>query len=136
MTKITQKSNLFVKKVNEMSACSVNHSKGLSSHAKALRVLDSEQRSMKTAITEFAEELHSLNRHRSETAAYMNRLELQVTRNEARNALIIDKLFGEIEQLKTVIDQSSKDTQSALITSTKRKSPQPTCSEEKKRLKL
>jgi len=119
-----------------MSACSVNHSKGLSSHAKALRVLDSEQRSMKTTITEFAEELHSLNRHRSETAAYMNRLELQVTRNEARNALIIDKFFGEIEQLKTVIDQSSKDTQSALITSTKRKSPQPTCSEEKKRLKL
>jgi hypothetical protein len=136
MAKITQESNLFVKKVNEMSACSVDHSKGLSNHANALRALGSEQRSMKTTMAEFAEELQSLNRHRSETAAKLNRIELQVTRNEARNVPIITILFSEIEQLKTLIAQSSTGTHSALVTSTKRKSPQHTSSEGKKRPKL
>jgi hypothetical protein len=126
MATITQENKLFIKKVAQMSECSVNHSQGLRNHAHALRALLSEQYAMKISSSEIEEEMLSLNRHRSETAAKLNRIEQQASRSEA-------KLLNEIEQLKMLFGSLSAHVN---VNSSKRKSTQPANSEGEKHQKL
>jgi DNA-binding winged helix-turn-helix (wHTH) protein len=114
----------FTAKVTDMSVCSKNHHEGLSNHAQALRELQSEHKGTRATTDKFNEVMHYLSKQCIFTATQLNRIELQETENEAKVDAGFQKVFSEIEYLKSLITGPSNCTRSAHIT-LKRKSPDP-----------
>ena len=122
IAKLVHDNKRFTAKVNNMSACSKNHHEGLSNHAQALRELQSEHKGTRANTAKFDEAMHELSKQCTFTATQLNRIELQETENEAKVDAGFQKVFSEIEYLKSLITGPSNYTRSAHIT-LKRKSP-------------
>jgi hypothetical protein len=122
IAKIVHDNKRFTAKVNNMSACSKNHHEGLSNHAQALRELQSEHKGTRATTAKFNEAMQDLSKQCTLTATQLNRIELQETENEAKVDAGFQKVFSEIEYLKSLITGPSNYTRSAHIT-LKRKSP-------------
>ena len=124
IAKIVHDNKRFVEKVTNMAACSKNHHDGLSNHAQALRELQSEHKGTRATTDKFNEVMHDLSKQCTFTATQLNRIELQETENEAKVDAGFQKVFSEIEYLKSFITPSNY-TRSA-HTTLKRKSPDST----------
>ena len=122
IAKIVHDNKRFTAKVTHMAACSKNHHDGLSNHAQALRELQSEHKGTKATTAKFNEAIHDLSKQYTFTATRLNRIELKETENEAKVDAGFQKVFSEIEYLRSLITGPSNYTRSAHIT-LKRKSP-------------
>ncbi len=124
IAKILHDNKRFTAKVTDMALCSKNHHEGLSNHAQALRELQSEHKGTRATTDKFNEAMHDLSNQYTFTATQLNRIELQETENEAKVDAGFQKVFSEIEYLKSLIAAPSNYTRSTHIT-LKRKSPDP-----------